>query len=118
MLFICVKLYQNIWGGFQLTEQTRGNIRNGYFHYLLCSNGVTKKVGQLKQRFLCTAHLLTVLYICEKFHKKVSQTVFTLQNGHKYMVEIAMFNVQRAITPKVSRLELRFMSSARRLIKL
>ena len=41
--------------------------------------------------------------------------VFNLQRGHEYMVEMAMFNVQRAITPKVGSPELRFMCSARRL---
>ena len=46
----------------------------------------------------------------------ISQTVFNLQSGHKYMVEMAMFNVQRAITPKAGKPELRFMCSARRLI--
>ena len=34
------------------------------------------------------------------------------------MVEMAMFNVQKAITPKVGRPVLRLMSSARRLIVL
>ena len=34
------------------------------------------------------------------------------------MVEMAMFNVQRAITPKVSKPELWFICSARRLIVL
>ena len=34
------------------------------------------------------------------------------------MVEMAMFNVQRAITPKVGKSELRFMCAARRLIVL
>ena len=29
------------------------------------------------------------------------QTVFKLHSGHKYVVEMAIFNVQRAITPKV-----------------
>ena len=32
---------------------------------------------------------------------KISQTVFNLQSGHEYMMEMAMFNVQRVITPKV-----------------
>ena len=32
---------------------------------------------------------------------KTSQTVFNLQSGHVYMVKMAMFNVQMAITPKV-----------------
>ena len=32
---------------------------------------------------------------------KISQTVFNLQSGPEYMEEMAMFNVQRAISPKV-----------------
>ena len=47
---------------------------------------------------------------------KISGTVFNLQSGHEYMVEMAMFNVQRAIIPKVGKPELGFMCSARRLI--
>ena len=31
MLYICVKFHQNIWNGFQLTERTRVNSRNGEF---------------------------------------------------------------------------------------
>ena len=44
---------------------------------------------------------------------KISQTVFKLQSGHEYMVEMAMFNVQKAITPKFW-----FMFSARCLMVL
>ena len=49
---------------------------------------------------------------------KISQTVFNLQRGHKYMVETAMFNVQRAITPNEGKVGLGFMSFAHHLIKL
>ena len=49
---------------------------------------------------------------------KISGMVFNLQSGHEYMVEMAMLNVQRAITPKVGKPELRFMCSARYLIVL
>ena len=49
---------------------------------------------------------------------KISGKIFNLQSGHKYMVEMAMFNVQRAITPKVGKPELRFMCYACRLIVL
>ena len=49
---------------------------------------------------------------------KISQTVFNLQSKLEYLVEMAMFNVQRIITPKVYKSELRFMCSARRLIVL
>ena len=43
---------------------------------------------------------------------KTSQTVFRLQCSDKYMVEVAIFNVQRAITPKLGKPQLRFMHSA------
>ena len=33
---------------------------------------------------------------------KRSRTVSQLRSGHEYMVEMVMFNVQRAITPKVA----------------
>ena len=42
---------------------------------------------------------------------KISQTVFNLHSVHKYMVEIAMLNVERAVTPKVGEPELCFLSS-------
>ena len=51
-----------------------------------------------------------VLYICEKFHNNDYLKVFHLQSRHKYMVEMAMFIVQRAISPKVDKPE--FMCSA------
>ena len=48
---------------------------------------------------------------------KISQVVFTLQSGHEYMelLEMAMFHVQRAITPKEGKPQLWFMCSACRL---
>ena len=54
----------------------------------------------------------------EKNFMKISKMVFNLQSGPYYMVEIAMFNVQREISPKVGKLELRFISSASCLIEL
>ena len=49
---------------------------------------------------------------------KISGMVFNLQSRHEYMVEMSMFNVERAITPKVGKPELRFMCSACHLIVL
>ena len=49
---------------------------------------------------------------------KISGTVFNIHSGHKYMVEMAMFNVQRAMTPKAGKPVLRFMCSAHCLIVL
>ena len=48
----------------------------------------------------------------------ISEMGFILQRGHEDMVKMAMFNVQRAITPKVGKTELRFMCSASHLIVL
>ena len=44
--------------------------------------------------------------------------VFNLQSRHQYMVEMTMFNVQNAVTPKVGKPELPFMCSADHLIVL
>ena len=49
---------------------------------------------------------------------KISQKVSELWSRQEYMVEIAMFHVQRAITPKVGKTELWFMCSAHRLMVL
>ena len=49
---------------------------------------------------------------------KISGMVFNLQSGQVYMVEMAMFNVQRAITPKAVKPELQFMCSAHCIIVL
>ena len=48
----------------------------------------------------------------------ISEMGFILQRGHEDMVKMAMFIVQRAITPKVGKTELRFMCSASHLIVL
>ena len=48
-------------------------------------------------QFMCSACCLIVLYICMQFRE--SLTVSEFWNGHEYMVEMAMFNVERVITP-------------------
>ena len=81
------------------------------------------KAGNSKRRL----SLATVLVFCMfsygalhiwKFHENILKTVFNLQSGHNYMVEIAMFNVQRAITPKEGNPELWFMCSTHCLLVL
>ena len=47
----------------------------------------------------------------------ISKTILNLQSGHKYMVEMAMFNVQREKSPKVGKSELWYISFACRLFK-
>ena len=60
------------------------------------------------------SHRLIVLYICVKFPENIA-TVSELWSGHEYMVEMAMFNVQRVII-QVGKPELRFMCSAHLLV--
>ena len=62
--------------------------------------GETPKAGKSELQLLSFAHCITVIYIWIKF-KKIFRTVFKLQSGHKYITEITIFKVQRAITPKV-----------------
>ena len=113
MLYICVKFHQNIWNGFQLTEQTQVHSRNGYFQYLLCSTGRNSK---------SRVTWVTYFVFCMLFHGpgswcytfvrsciKISWMVFNLQSGHEYIVQMGMFNHQRAITQKVGKPELQFM---------
>ena len=66
---------------------------------------------------MCSAHPLMVLYICEKFHENISDG-FQLTERTQVHGKNGYFNFQRAITPKVGKLGLRFVSSARRLLKL
>ena len=94
VLYICETFHENISNSFHLTERTQLHGTKGYVQ-----RAITSKVGSWCLTFL------------RKF-MKISQTVFTLQSRHKYMVEMAMFNVQRAITPKVGKPELLFMNSA------
>ena len=70
---------------------------------LLCSKGCNSKsrLTRVTLFVFCTlSH-----YIFRSFIK-IFGMVFNLQSWHKYMVEMAMFNVQRAITPKVGKPEL------------
>ena len=60
---------------------------------------ITPKEGKQQLRFMGSARRLMVLYVCVHF-VKISRTVFNMQSGHEYMVEMAMFDVQRAISSK------------------
>ena len=77
---------------------------------------ITPKVGKTELWFICSARRLKALYVCVKFCEKIMNV--ELWSGHEYMVEMTMFHVQRAITPKVDKPELRFVCSARRLTML
>ena len=76
---------------------------------------VTRKINQSYGS--CVLHILSWCFTVVRNFKKISNTVFNLQSGHKFVVEL-VFNVQRAMTPKLLKLELRYMCSARRLMEL
>ena len=117
VVYICKKFHNNILNGFQLTEWIRVHSRNGYFQYLLCSKGHNSKSRLSRVMLLCSACCLMVLYICEKFSHNISNS-FQPTERTKYTVEMAMFNVHSAVTPKVGKPELLFMCSAHRLMEL
>ena len=88
--------------------------RNGYFQYQLCSKGCGSKSNQLQ--FFFILHVVSWCFAFVRILIIISPRV--LKNGHGYMVEMVIFNVQRAITPKVGKPELGFMCSASHLIVL
>ena len=91
--------------------------RNGYFQYLLCSKGRNSKSRLTRVTFFflfCFLHIVSWGFIFVR--NFISQMVFNLQSRYKYMVEMTMFNVQMAITPKVCKSELQFICSASSLI--
>ena len=77
---------------------------------------ITPKVTRVKVHVFCTSSH-SALHLCEVF-LTISQSVFYLQSRHEYMVEMALFNVRRAITPKVGKPELPFMCFAHHLVVL
>ena len=119
MLYIYVKFHQNIWNGFQLTERIHLHSRNDYFQYLLCSKGRNYK-SRLTRVTVSVFCMLShgALHLWEVSSKYRSGTVFNLLNVHEYIVEMAMFNAQRAIIPKVGKPEVLFMVPAHHLVVL
>ena len=59
---------------------------------------------------MCSARHFIMLYNCVMFRDNIFNG-FQLTEQNEYMVEMAIFNVQRAITPKVGKPELGFMCS-------
>ena len=104
MLCICVKFHQNTWNSFQLTERTGVHSPERFFSIS------TMFKGKQLQKWLTSYVFFSLLVVswCFTFERNfiISRTVFNLQSGHEYMVEMAMFNVQRAITPKVGKAKL------------
>ena len=70
------------------------------------------KAGNSELWFLCFAHRIMLIYIYIKFQENIS--VFKLQSGHKYITEITIFKVQRAIiqNSRLTSLVLEFCTSS------
>ena len=54
----------------------------------------------------CVLHVVSWCLIFVQTYMKISQAVFKLKSGHKYTTEIAIYNVQRVVTPNVDKQEL------------
>ena len=61
VLYNCMKFHFYSFNGCQLTERTGNCIAND-------QREITPKIYKAELWFLCTTHLLIVLYICMKFH--------------------------------------------------
>ena len=135
------KWYQSYWA-------TPVHGRNGFFQYLWCSNGNNSKsrLTRVMVLMFCTSshgalHLWEISWKYLVFNVQSRQECMgndyvhcskdnnswkyhkwhQLWSGHQYMVEMAIFNiynVQRAVTPKVGQPELWFLCSACRLMVL
>ena len=67
---------------------------------------ITPKVCKPELWFLCSACRLVVDNISVKFHDFYLKQVYRLQSRHKYLTEITIYNIQRAVTAKVGKQEL------------
>ena len=105
-------LHENILNGFQLTEQTRVHVWNGYVQH---SKGNNSKSSQPELLFMHYAGRLMMLYIFVKFRENII-------NGTRVIERTRVHDrngyVQRAKTPKVGKPEWQSMCSAHRLIVL
>ena len=99
------------WTGYQ---SYGADTNDGSFNICYVQRAATPKVGQPVLRLLCSACSNMVFYICEKFQNNISNA-FQLTERTQVQVEMAMFNVQKVITPKVGKSELQLMCSACRL---
>ena len=106
VLYNCMKFQLNSFNGCQLTECTRNSIAND-------QREITPKISKAELWFLCMTHCLIVLYNCLKFHLNNfngCQLTEGTRNG--------IANDQREITPKISKVELWFLSMTHRLLVL
>ena len=104
---------------FIIISRTVFNLQSGHIYMVEMAmfnvqRAITPKVGKTEYGS-CVLHVVLYGFTFVRNFIIISRTVFNLQSGHIYMVEMAMFNVQRAITLKVGKQELRLICSARRL---
>ena len=91
--------------GFKEISETVFKLQKGhmYMTWLTSDNVqrvVTPNANNSELLFLYFANCIMVIYLCIKFEENISNNFQVLQSGHKYITEINIFKVQRAITPK------------------
>ena len=102
MFCICVKFQQTSGMVFNLQSGHEYIVEMVIFNIYYVQWAATPKVGSPELRFFfvfCTLSYGALIFV--KSFIKIYGTIFNLQSGHKHMVEMAMFHVQRAITPCV-----------------
>ena len=107
VLYICVKFH----------EMYRAD---EYTEWLFSISTMFKRPlskNRLTRNSFCVLHIVSWYFTFVRNFIIIPQ-VFNLQSRHQYMVEMALFNVSRAISPKVGKPELQFMCSVHGLIVL
>ena len=103
VLYNCMKFHLNNFNGCKLTERTRNCIAND-------QREITPKLSKAELWFLCMTRRLIVLYNCMKFHLNNFNGCQLTERTRN-----SIANVQREITPKISKAELWFLCMTHRL---
>ena len=88
VIYVCIKFQENISNSFHVIEWTQIYNRNHYFQSSKGRNS-KRRLTRVTLLMFCTS-VYDALHLCEI---KISGTVFNLQSGHKYIVEMAIFNI-------------------------
>ena len=103
---------------FMKISQSVFNLESGHVYgingYVQSSKGISSKHWITRVMFMSSARCLMMLYIYVKLRENIRNGM--LWSRHENMIEMAMFNAQRAITPKLGRPELWFMCSVHSLM--
>ena len=86
MLYISVKFHENLFKGFQDTEQTR-----------FCDRPMDRQMDRQELWFLSSAYCLMMLYISLKFHENVSNGFQVIERTWNDHCQISKGNISKNV---------------------